>query len=82
MVYLILLLSAPLPVVEDDRDGRNIFSHASQHLVEAHAPSAVADVSDTRAKRGSNFGALFKKLPIPSLFLFVFVFSIQLIGSK
>ena len=68
MVYLILLLSAPLPVVEDDRDGRNIFSHASQHLVEAHAPSAVADVSDTRAMRGSTFGALFKNYQFPASF--------------
>ena len=56
-VDLVLLLRAPLAVVEHDRGHRDVLAHAGQDLVEAHAPGAVADIGDRRAVRGRHLGA-------------------------
>src|SRR5690606_19855593 len=39
-VHLVLLLRAPLLVVEDDSGDGNVLAHASEDLAEAHAPGA------------------------------------------
>jgi len=49
---LVLLLSSPLTVVEDNSGGGNIFTNASEDFVQGHAPSTVTDVGE-----GGSFGA-------------------------
>src|SRR5690606_27608446 len=45
-VHLVLLLRAPLAVVEDHRGHRDVVAHAGQYLAHAHGPGAVAGVGD------------------------------------
>ena len=54
IAHLVLLLRPPLPVVEDDCDGRDILPDAGQHLIEGHPPRAVADVGQGRALGGGD----------------------------
>jgi len=48
---LVLLLSSPLTVVEDNSSGGNIFTNASEDFVQGHTPSTVSDVGE-----GGSFG--------------------------
>ena len=54
--YLILLLCAPLSVVEDDRHDGDVLPDAGQHLVQAHSPSAIPDIGQTGPVRLGHFG--------------------------
>ena len=56
--HLVLFLGAPLAVVEDDGDGRNVFADAGQDLVEGHPPRAVADVGDAQTLGSRHFRTL------------------------
>src|SRR5215472_14440152 len=48
-VDVILLLGAPLAVVEHDRGHADLLARTGEELVEADAPGAVADVGERRA---------------------------------
>ena len=56
-VDVILLLRAPLAVVEYHRGDGDALAHAGLQFAEAHAPGAVADVGDRRAVGRGDLGA-------------------------
>ncbi len=56
-VDLVLLLRAPLAVVEHHRRHRDVVAHAGHDLAHAHAPGAVAGIADGRAVRRRHLGA-------------------------
>ena len=56
-VDLVLLLRAPLLVVEDAGDHRQLLLARGHHLVQAHAPGAVADDREHRPVRRRDLGA-------------------------
>src|SRR5215472_15181669 len=56
-IDVILLLGAPLAVVENDRRHAELLARAGEELVEADAPGAVADVGESRALGGRDLGA-------------------------
>src|SRR5699024_215067 len=55
-VHLVLLLGAPLAVVEDHGGDRNVVTHAGENLDHAHGPGAVAGVSNGATFRRRGLG--------------------------
>src|SRR5579872_3547610 len=56
-VHVILLLRAPLAVVEDDRRDTDLLARAGQQLIEADAPGAVSHVGERGALGGGDLRA-------------------------
>ncbi len=56
-IHLVLFLSTPLVVVKNDGNGWDVFTDASQHFVQAHAPGPVSDVGNAGPFWGRDFGS-------------------------
>src|SRR5207302_4837123 len=56
-IDMVLLLGAPLAIVEYDRGDRDVFANAGLELAEAHAPRAIADIRDRGTIGCSHLGA-------------------------
>src|SRR5690606_26316551 len=56
-VDLVLLLGAPLAIVEHHRGDRDFLARAGQQFLETHAPGAIAHVGDRRPVGAAQLGA-------------------------
>jgi len=53
---LVLLLCAPLTIVEDNGSGGDFFTDASEDFVQTHSPSTVSDVGERGSLRAGDLG--------------------------